>query len=61
MGAVLQKYKLSICCSTPEGIACLAFKLSKCKIQGTFNEFLEMVLQKMYIEMKQEVWWVQPS
>ena len=37
-------------------IACLDFKWSKSKFQGTFNELL---YNKNIIEMKQEVWWVQ--
>ena len=32
VNATPQKYKSSICCSTPEAVACLFFKLLKSKI-----------------------------
>ena len=41
VGATPQKYKLSICCNTPD---VMAFKLSKSKIYGLFNEFLVMAI-----------------
>ena len=43
VGATPQKYKLSICCNTPDHDV-MAFKLSKSKIYGSFNEFLVMAI-----------------
>ena len=61
VGSISQKYfKSFISCSTPEGIACLDFKWCKSKFQGTFNELLKIAeIHINFIEMKQEVWWVQ--
>ena len=54
----LKIYKLFICCSTPETIACLDFKRSKSTFYGTFSDLLKLLYSIMYIDMKQEVWWV---
>ena len=41
-------YKFSICCSSPEVIACLEFKWSKSKFQGTFHELIKLVYNIMH-------------
>ena len=45
---------LSIC----SAIGYLVFEVSKSKVQSTFDGFLKEA-NKMYVLLKQEVWWVQ--
>ena len=40
----LRKYKLSICCSTSEAIACLDFERSKSKFYGTFSDLFKIAM-----------------
>ena len=40
----LRIYKLSICCSTSEAIACLDFKRSKSKFYGRFSDLLKIAI-----------------
>ena len=43
-------------CVPPKAIGYLVFEVSK--VQSTFDEFLKEA-NKMYVLLKQEVWWVQ--
>ena len=60
----LRSFKFSTCCSTPEAIACLDFKWSKHRFRAHLMMYIlkiaiKLIIKCIYIEMKQEVRWVQ--